>query len=56
VNTIKLKGIWNEAAGKFKQQFANLTDYDLLFQKKKKKNYWEDCRINLVKPRKNYAK
>jgi len=27
-----------------------------LSQKEKKKNYWEDCRINLVKPRKNYAK
>ena len=35
MNTIKLKGSWNEAAGKLKQQFANLTDDDLLFQKGK---------------------
>jgi uncharacterized protein YjbJ (UPF0337 family) len=35
MNTLKLKGSWNEAAGKLKQQFANLTDDDLLFQKGK---------------------
>jgi len=29
------KGNWNEAAGKLKQQFANLTDDDLLFKKGK---------------------
>ena len=32
MNSLKLKGNWNEAAGKLKQQFANLTDDDLLFQ------------------------
>ena len=35
MNTMKIKGSWNEAAGKLKQQFANLTDDDLLFQKGK---------------------
>ena len=35
MNMMKLKGSWNEAAGKLKQQFANLTDDDLLFQKGK---------------------
>ncbi|MGA3288258.1 MAG: CsbD family protein [Bacteroidota bacterium] len=30
-----LKGNWNESAGTLKQQFANLTDDDLLFQKGK---------------------
>ena len=35
MNTLKLKGSWNETAGKLKQQFANLTDDDLLFQKGK---------------------
>ena len=34
MDTMKLKGNWNEVAGKLKQQFANLTDDDLLFQKK----------------------
>jgi uncharacterized protein YjbJ (UPF0337 family) len=31
MNALKLKGNWNEAAGKLKQQYANLTDDDLLF-------------------------
>ena len=35
MNSPKLKGNWNEVAGKLKQQFANLTDDDLLFQKGK---------------------
>ena len=35
MNTLKIKGNWNEAAGKLKQQYANLTDDDLLFVKGK---------------------
>jgi uncharacterized protein YjbJ (UPF0337 family) len=35
MNSLKLKGNWNEVAGKLKQQFANLTDDDLLFKKGK---------------------
>ncbi len=35
MNTLVIKGNWNEVAGKLKQQFANLTDDDLLFQKGK---------------------
>jgi uncharacterized protein YjbJ (UPF0337 family) len=35
MNTLKLKGNWNETAGKLKQQFANLTDDDLLFKEGK---------------------
>lgn len=31
MNTLLIKGNWNETAGKLKQQFANLTDDDLLF-------------------------
>jgi len=27
---VKIKGSWNEVAGKLKQQFANLTDDDLI--------------------------
>jgi uncharacterized protein YjbJ (UPF0337 family) len=29
MNLLKLKGNWNEAAGKLKQRYANLTDDDL---------------------------
>lgn len=31
MNKLNIKGNWNEVAGKLKQQFANLTDDDLLF-------------------------
>ncbi len=31
MNSLIIKGNWNELAGKLKQQFANLTDDDLLF-------------------------
>ena len=31
MNSLIIKGNWKEMAGKLKQQFANLTDDDLLF-------------------------
>jgi uncharacterized protein YjbJ (UPF0337 family) len=31
MNKLNIKGNWNEVAGKLKQQYANLTDDDLLF-------------------------
>ena len=35
MNTLSMKGNWQEIAGKLKQQFANLTDDDLLFKEGK---------------------
>ena len=35
MNTFTIKGNWNEIAGKLKQQFANLTDDDLLLKEGK---------------------
>jgi uncharacterized protein YjbJ (UPF0337 family) len=35
MNTLSMKGNWNEVAGKLKQKFANLTDDDLLFKEGK---------------------
>jgi len=35
MNTLTMKGNWKEIAGKLKQQFANLTDDDLLYQEGK---------------------
>jgi uncharacterized protein YjbJ (UPF0337 family) len=35
MNTFTMKGNWNEIAGKLKQQYANLTDDDLLFKRGK---------------------
>jgi len=54
MNSLIIKGNWNEAAGKLKQQFANLTMMIYFFKKVRKKNYWEDCRINLERLKKNY--
>ena len=35
MNTLSMKGSWKETSGKLKQQYANLTDDDLLFQEGK---------------------
>lgn len=35
MNALTIKGNWNEVAGKLKQQFANLTDDDLLHKEGK---------------------
>jgi uncharacterized protein YjbJ (UPF0337 family) len=35
MNKLIIKGNWNELTGKLKQQFATLTDDDLLYQKGK---------------------
>ena len=35
MNTLRMKGSWNETVGKLKQQFANLTNDDELFSEGK---------------------
>ena len=35
MNTTELKGNWNELKGKLKQQYADLTDDDLLYEEGK---------------------
>jgi uncharacterized protein YjbJ (UPF0337 family) len=35
MNTTEIKGNWNEIKGKLKQQYADLTDDDLLFEEGK---------------------
>jgi len=37
MNKLEIKGNWNEIAGQLKQQFANLTDDDLLLAEGKEK-------------------
>ena len=32
MNTLTMKGNWNEIAGKLKQQYGNLADDDLIFK------------------------
>ena len=35
MSNLKLKGTWNEVKGKVKQQYADLTDDDLLYEEGK---------------------
>jgi uncharacterized protein YjbJ (UPF0337 family) len=35
MTTLKIKGNWNQIAGKLKQKYADLTDDDLLFKEGK---------------------
>ena len=35
MSNLKLKGAWNELKGKVKQQYADLTDDDLLYEEGK---------------------
>jgi len=35
MNTLSMKGNWKEVSGKLKQQYANLTDDDLLYKEGK---------------------
>jgi len=35
MNTLSMKGNWKEVSGNLKQQFANLTDDDLLYKEGK---------------------
>ncbi|PSL29913.1 CsbD family protein [Chitinophaga ginsengisoli] len=32
MDTLEIRGKWNEVKGKIKQQYANLTDDDLLYE------------------------
>lgn len=49
MNTIEEKGNWNEQKGKLKQQFAILTDNDLMFVEGKKDEMLGRLQIKLGK-------
>lgn len=56
MNTTEVKGNWNEAKGKLKQQFANLTDDDLLFAEGKKDEMIGRIQIKLGKTKEEMHK
>ena len=56
MNKLKIKGNWNETAGKLKQQFANLTDDDLLFAKGKEEELWGRLQTKLGKTKEQLHK
>jgi len=49
MNTTEVKGNWNEQKGKLKQQFAVLTDNDLMFDEGKKEEMLGKLQIKLGK-------
>ncbi|MDD2982298.1 MAG: CsbD family protein [Crocinitomicaceae bacterium] len=55
-NSTELKGNWNEIKGKLKQQFAQLTDNDLLFAEGKKEELIGKLQIKLGKSKEEINK
>ena len=49
MNTTELKGDWEQQKGKLKQQFAMLTDNDLLFAEGKKEEMFGRLQAKLGK-------
>ena len=56
MNTTELKGDWEEQKGKLKQQFAKLTDNDLLFVEGKKDEMMGKLQIKLGKSKEELHK
>jgi uncharacterized protein YjbJ (UPF0337 family) len=56
MNTTELKGNWNEQKGKLKQQFATLTDNDLMFEEGKKDEMLGKLQITLGKTKEELHK
>jgi uncharacterized protein YjbJ (UPF0337 family) len=55
-NLTELKGNWNETKGKLKQQFATLTDDDLLFEEGKQNELIGRLQIKLGKTKEEIHK
>ncbi len=56
MNSTELKGNWNEQKGKLKQQFAVLTDNDLMFEEGKKDEMFGKLQITLGKTKEELRK
>lgn len=56
MNTYLLKGIWGQQKSKLKQQFAILTDNDLMFASGKKEEMLARLQIKLGKTKEEFKK
>jgi uncharacterized protein YjbJ (UPF0337 family) len=56
MNKLKIKGNWNEVAGKLKQKFANLTDDDLLYTEGKEEELYGKLQKKLGKTKEELHK
>jgi uncharacterized protein YjbJ (UPF0337 family) len=55
MNTLQIKGNWNEIKGKLKQKYAELTDDDLTFAEVKKMSCSAVCNSGLARARKKFV-
>ena len=56
MNTLEVKGNWNEQKGKLKKQFAVLTDNDLMFEEGKKDEMLGKLQLKLGKSKEELKK
>jgi len=56
MNTTEVKGNWNTQKGKLKQQFAVLTDNDLMFEEGKKEEMFGKLQTKLGKTKEELRK
>jgi len=56
METLELKGNWNEQKGKLKQKFAVLTDNDLMFEEGKEDEMLGKIQIKLGKTKEEIRK
>jgi uncharacterized protein YjbJ (UPF0337 family) len=56
MNTTEIKGNWNEIKGRLKQQFATLTDNDLMFAEGKKEEMFGRLQAKLGKTKEELHK
>jgi len=56
MNTTEVKGNWNTQKGKLKQQFAELTDNDLMFEEGKKEEMFGKLQTKLGKTKEEMRK
>ncbi|MRG46654.1 CsbD family protein [Chitinophaga sp. SYP-B3965] len=56
MNSLQLKGTWNEVKGKLKQQYADLTDDDLLYTEGKEDELYGKLQKKLGKSKEEVQK
>jgi uncharacterized protein YjbJ (UPF0337 family) len=56
MNTLEIKGNWNELKGKLKQKYAVLTDNDLLFDEGERTEMLGKLQIKLGKTEEEFNK
>lgn len=56
MNSLQLKGTWNEVKGKLKQQYADLTDDDLMYTEGKEDELFGKLQKKLGKSKEEVQK